>query len=116
MALITLRQLLDERLHLRGPNLQAQAARIGRKLPGRVRRDIALVARAEVQSQSPRLAMQTDTRAVERAARNAARHLRGIDPAFVRNTRILRALAKVAFVVLAVFIVTVWVLATTGRI
>ncbi len=115
-AIAALRSLLSGRLHITGASLADQTARIGRRLPRRIKGDLAVVARAELMGQNPRLRHQIDHKAVARASRNATLHLKTIDPQAERTTRILRALAKVAFVVLAVFVAVVWYLRSQGRI
>ena len=115
-AIDRLRSLLAQRLHLRAPTLSGQVAKVGRRVPRRIRRDLAVVARAEGMAQNPKLARQIDARQVAQAARNAAHHLETVDPTALRIDRVLRATLKVALLMLAVFIGTVWYLWAQGRI
>jgi hypothetical protein len=108
------RQLLAERLNLGDGNLADRLRRAGRDVPRRVRREIAYLAEVELLSQNPRLARQIDAARLVRAHAATMRWLRGIDPRERRKTRLLNIAAMVAFNLLLLFALAVY-LHVSGR-
>jgi len=108
--------LLQDRLRIKGRSLERQVARLGRRVPPRVRRDAAYLARAETLTQHPKLAQMIDAEQVKRAGENVIAHLSAIDPKQVALDRVLWILAKVSAFAIAVFIGTIWYLWDQGMI
>lgn len=89
--------LLHERLGARGRDLGRQVRRAGRRLPRRLRAEAAVLVQAAEMAAHPRLARRVDGAAVARAARVLSDHLRQVNPAERRRTRIVGMAAVVAF-------------------
>ena len=85
-----LRTALAERLRVRGPDLERQVRRAGRRLPRRQRRAAQTLLGAEDWMGHPRLARLLDARAVDTAFDEMHRHLDRIDPVERRRTALLR--------------------------
>jgi len=111
-----IRTLLEARLKLRGATLEQQAYKVGRSLPRGVRRDLLQVVRADIAQGHPRLGRMVDTARVSLAADRVEAHLKAIDPWERRKSSILRKLATVSAVGIAVFIGVVWWMWAQGRI
>ncbi|KQI68078.1 hypothetical protein AN189_11710 [Loktanella sp. 3ANDIMAR09] len=110
-------RLIEARLGLKGPTIQAQMSKLGRRrLPTTLRRDIAGVAQAQLMLTHPKLSRQIDTARVAQSARLATAALKQIDPWEQRKTIILRKLAKWSALAIALFIGFVWWLWATGRV
>lgn len=101
--------LLQERMGVKGRDLQRQLRVAGRRLPRRVRTDALSVARAAEVARNPKLARMVDEASVARAARNVIAHLETIDPREAMKDRVLWALGKVSAFGIAVFVVMVYV-------
>lgn len=111
-----LRRLFGERLGLRGDSLAAQVRRAGRSLPRHIRRDADYLTQVEAMSRNPRLARRVDPRRSAGAQRSVALWLRQIDPRERARTRLINIAALVAFNLLAVFGLVVFVLVRRGLI
>ena len=108
--LAALRTLMAERLGVGPGNLSRQIRRAGRRLPRRLRKDAAVLARAEPLTRHPRLSRLIDPVEVARAEARLARHLRAIDPARQRRDRRQDRLAAIGFYILVTFALVVTVL------
>jgi len=86
----TLRTALAERLRVRGPDLERQIRRAGRRLPRRQRRAAQTLLGAQDWMSHPRLARLLDRRAVDAAFDEMHRHLDRVDPVEDRRTALLR--------------------------
>ena len=86
----TLRTALAERLRVRGPDLERQIRRAGRRLPRRQRRAAQTLLGAQDWMGHPRLARLLDRRAVDAAFDEMHRHLDRVDPVQDRRTALLR--------------------------
>ncbi|WP_372604635.1 hypothetical protein [Actibacterium sp.] len=71
---------IEARLHVRGPDLKTQLRRVGRRMPGYVRRDARAVAEAQAQADHPKLARQLDLPRLEVAERRVMAWLKTVDP------------------------------------
>lgn len=110
-----LAQTMARQLRARGGSLDAVSRYAGRKLPRRLHRDAATLARAAEIEGHPKLARQIDPREVDRAERRLNVWLETRNPGTERLSGILDRLAAVAFVICLVSLVFfVWVL-LTGR-
>lgn len=97
-----LETLLGEKFGLtRGP-LARRLARLGRRVPGSVRRDLQQVEQARFLSGHPKLRHVTDPRLVDQAYGRAVEHLTAIDVADRRKGRAINLLATILFNLLAV--------------
>ncbi|WP_231582099.1 hypothetical protein [Puniceibacterium sp. IMCC21224] len=92
-----LEALLAERFGAREGDLSQRLARVGRGLPGSVRRDAGLVAEAARMAGNPKLAHRADPRAVAAAFARAEAQLKRVDVADRRKGRILSVLGTLAF-------------------
>ena len=106
--------LLEERLGLRGPDLERQLRKAGRRLPRRIRQDGETIATAQRFAAHPRMARRIDQGTVDRAHGRFTRHLEAIDRREVRRTRAINLAALVAAQVLIVAVLFVAVLAWRG--
>lgn len=109
-----IRLLMEERLHIRGRDLEAQFRKAGRLLPRAIRREAEFLTQANLLIQNPKLARMIDAARARRAHQAIVRHLKSIDPKAERRGRILNFAAFVAFILLIVGIATVSVLYWRG--
>lgn len=106
-----LQHLLEERLGVRGRDLPQALRRAGRRLPRHIRRKAGVVQRSAHLAGHPKVARQISRDEVTRAYAQVTAHLRGIDPAERRKTRLLRLAAAIAFNLIVVsvgFIAYLW--------
>ena len=106
--------LLEERLRLKGGDLDAKIRRAGRRLPKRVRAAGEALVQAVAMAQSPKLLMQIDDEAVAIAFDICVRHLGGLSPGAARRGLLLNMLASVGFSLLVVAGLVVVVLYLRG--
>ena len=106
--------LLEERLGLRGPDLERQLRKAGRRLPRRIRRDGETILMAERFAAHPKMARRIDQAALARAEARMTEHLEAIDPKEARKTRLINLAALVAAQVLLIGVAVVAVLAWRG--
>ncbi|QFT57437.1 hypothetical protein FIU94_01260 [Sulfitobacter sp. THAF37] len=107
----SLQQLLQDKLGVRGRDLEHALRKAGRLLPRRVRRQAAQLARAEKMAGNPRLARQIDGGALARAQSDVTAHLSAIDLADRRKGRLIALGAVVAanlLIVCTAFVVWLW--------
>ncbi|MGV8986577.1 MAG: hypothetical protein ACOH2H_09860 [Cypionkella sp.] len=121
MSKITIQQmadrvsaLMEERLKITAPTLEAQVQRAGHRLPRKVRDAAEAMAQATQMAQSPKLLMQIDYEAVAIAYDICIRHLNGVNRGARRKGLILDAAARIAFALLVVGILLVAVLYWRG--
>ncbi len=95
------RAALEEQLHdklgLRGKTLRSRLRRAGRLLPRRLRAEGGYLVEAQKKLEHPRLATQVDPGRVSRAFDAFDQHLKGIDPADRRRSRLVHWLAGLVF-------------------
>lgn len=106
-----LQRLLQEKLGVQGKSLGHALRRAGRRLPRAMRRQAAVLQRAEAMAAHPRLARQVDRRDVDAAYRALSAHLKAIDVAAARRDRLLSLAAAIAFNILVIavgFVVWLW--------
>lgn len=108
------RALMAARLRIRGRTLDHQVRKAGRLLPRAVRRDATYLAQAASVMDHPRLAMMVDMGKAQQAYVRVTDYLETIDPKDRAKGKLLGVLGYISFVVIAVFIVTVWVLVKRG--
>lgn len=84
-----LAELIEERLGVRGRGLEAKLRRAGRLLPRWLRREASQLVKAERLMSHPKLMMQADPAALDRAFRHCETWLKTIDPAERRKSRML---------------------------
>lgn len=106
--------LMQSQLRIRGKSLHVQMRRAGRLLPRGVRRDIGFLLEAAALGQNPKLARMINPEKVAQAHRNAVSFLQGVDPVEQRKTAILRFLAAVAFPLIVLFALVLYVLVQRG--
>jgi len=102
-----LRLLIEERLRIKGRTLDRALSRAGRLLPKWAQRDGLYVAQASHLMGHPKLRLMVDEAKLTKAHRAVADHLKTIDPAERRKTRVLGTLGVVSFnliLVVAAFI------------
>jgi hypothetical protein len=90
-----LREMLAARLRVKGPSLEVQIRRAGRRLPRRQRRAAATLLGAQDWMGHARLARLVDHRSVNAAFADLNGHLAGLDPVEARRTALLRLLGGV---------------------
>lgn len=109
-----LETLLGEKFGLtRGP-LAGRLARLGRRVPGSVRRDLQQVEQARFLSGHPKLRHVTDPRQVDQAYGRAVEHLSAIDVTARRKGKAINLLATILFNLLAVIALVIIVLVWRG--
>ncbi|MBE0452589.1 MAG: hypothetical protein IBX58_02805 [Roseovarius sp.] len=90
-----LRAALATKLRVKGPHLEHQIRRAGRRLPRRQRRAAAMILGAQDWMGHARLARLVDHRTVNAAFADLHRHLDRLDPAEARRTAVLRLVAGI---------------------
>lgn len=88
---------LHEKLGLRGKTLAARLRRAGRMLPKRLRAEGQYLVEAERKLAHPRLATQVDAARVKKAFGALEEHLKSIDAADRRRSRLIHWLAGLVF-------------------
>lgn len=106
--------LIEARLDVGGTGLEAKLARVGRRLPGYLRRELGYVVTAMGMAANPRLARQIDWARIDKACADAEHYLRGVDPWERRKGIALDWLAGNAFNLLIVAVLTAAVIAWRG--
>lgn len=106
--------LIEERLKITGPSLEAKLQKAGSRLPRPVREAGEVLVSATQMAQSPKLIMQINDEAVAVAYDTCLRHLNTVDRAADRRNLILDMAARIAFALLAVAVLVVVVLIWRG--
>lgn len=121
MSKITIQQmadrvsaLMEERLNVTGPTLDAKVQRAGTRLPRAVRDAAEAMVQATQMAQNPKLLMQVDDEAVAIAYDICMKHLNGVNRAERRRGLVLDAAARMAFAVVVVVVLLVVVLRWRG--
>lgn len=91
------RRLIEERLRIKGATLEKALSKAGRLLPKWAHREGRYLVQATQFSEHPKLRLTIDGVKVERAHKALIAHLKTIDPAERRKTRILGVLGVVSF-------------------
>lgn len=96
------RRALDAAFGVRAGTLAQAARKAGRRLPRRVRADIALITAAEDRASNPRLAPTLDNTALSRAEEDALSWLASVDHADARRGALLGLAGTIVFNLLLV--------------
>ncbi len=91
------RGLIEERLRIKGATLEKALSRAGRLLPKWAHREGRYLAQATQFTEHPKLRLMIDAGKVEKAHNALVDHLKTIDPAERRKSRILGTLGVVSF-------------------
>jgi hypothetical protein len=106
------RSLIEQRLRIKGRTLENSLARAGRSLPKLVHREGSYLALAARYTGHPKLRQMIDGVKMKRAHDTLVAHLKTINPAERRKTRILGILGVISFnlilVVAALLIFLIW--------
>ncbi len=105
-----LTEKMAEGLGVKGRTLEQSAARAGRWLPRRIRNEIAVIAEARALQGHPKLERQIDDARIDRACRQTASYLDGLDPAARRRRAALDMLSLIAFRLFVVLCLVIAVL------
>ena len=105
---------MSAQLRVRGDGLSDVAEKAGRKLPRRLRPDVAKLIEAEAMSAHPKLARLVDERQFRRAEKRLNRFLEKQDPAAERRGEILDMIAKIAFVFVTIVLAVFFLLLSRG--
>ena len=105
------RQMMAQRLRVRGKTLDAQVRKAGRLLPKPVRRDANYLAQAATVMDHPKLSRMVDAAKASSAHARITEFLAGVDPKDRARGKLLNWLGSLAFgfIVLTIVIVTVLV-------
>jgi hypothetical protein len=106
--------LMEERLHIPGPDLTEKLRRGGKRLPRKIRAAATVVAEAAVTAQNPKFLMQIDQEAVAKAYDTSVRYLGKLNAKERRIGALLDFGASVAFSLLVVAVVLFAVLRWRG--
>jgi hypothetical protein len=106
---------MEAKLRLRGRTLEKQASKVGHTLPRHVIRDLRAIVIADVVQGNPKLVRMVDTAAPGKCADRILAHLNIRDRGALRETRLLRKLAKWLALGIAVFIAVISMLRAQGR-
>lgn len=97
-----LSRLLARKFGVGGADLRSRRKRVGRLLPGRIRRAVLEVEKAETMLGHPRIARQVDAGKLEHAYKIAFEHLVNVDPNDRIKGYVLGVLAVTAFNMLVI--------------
>jgi hypothetical protein len=111
-----LTEKIAEGLGIHGKSLEQSAAKAGRALPRRIRDRIGVIAEARTLRGNPKLERRIDEAQVERAYRDAALYLDGLDYKAQRRRAMLDTLSLIAFRLFVVLALVIVVLAWRGLI
>ncbi|MEO6299995.1 MAG: hypothetical protein ABIV25_10585 [Paracoccaceae bacterium] len=95
-------ELLEERMRLKGGDLEAKLRRAGRRLPRKVRDAGAVLVQAVNMAQVPKLLMQIDNETVAIAYDTCVQHLNTLNYGLARRGLLLNMLASIGFSLLVV--------------
>jgi endo-1,4-beta-D-glucanase Y len=103
---------MAKQLRVGSGDLEAVAAKAGRKLPKHLRAEVALIVEAMRLAEHPKFMHRVDMARLAKAEKKISRFLDKQDPTTERRNEILDTVAKIAFVifsvVLAVFLTLLW--------
>lgn len=108
--------LFQERLRIKGPDLQRQVYKAGRTLPRHVRKSARGVMDMQTLVSHPKLSRQIDERVLQKNLDIVRSHLLEIDPRDRAIGRILSVLAKISIVLIVGFVAVVWYFWSRGAI
>lgn len=91
------RNLIEQRLRIKGRTLDKALSRAGRLLPKWAQREGRYLAQATQYMGHPKLRLMIDEAKVEKAHGSLVAHLKSIDPADRRKGRILGVLGVISF-------------------
>ena len=109
-----IRILMEKQLRVKGRDLQQQTRRAGRRLPRKVRRDLAFLIKSEKIGQNPKLSRMLDNEKLRKAHANIVQHLEKLDPREALFNMILGIVASIALMLIVVFVVLLYVLVKRG--
>ncbi|MBY6004595.1 hypothetical protein KUV62_11785 [Salipiger bermudensis] len=113
-AVARLDRLFESRLKLTRGDFGARAAKARRRLPHKLRKDLARILEARRFADHPKLARTLDAPSIRAAAGRLERHLQAVDLAAQRRARLLNLLASVMAGILVVVALVVMVLRWRG--
>lgn len=121
MSAVTIQQmaeritaLFEQRLRIKGKDLNEKLHKGGRLLPRRVRAAAVQLADAAERSQNPKLLLQIDEAAVVAAYDICSKHLSKIDAGHRRTSSILRTASSMVISLFAVALIVIGVLYWRG--
>ncbi len=91
------RNLIEERLRIKGRTLEKALTRAGRLLPNWAQREGRYLARATQFMDHPKLRLMIDEAKLKKAHGSLVAYLKSIDPVERRKTRILGTLGVISF-------------------
>ena len=106
--------LLAEKLRVRGRTLAAQHRKVGRRMPRKLRADIAALLKAQEVIDHPKLGRQVDIDAISAGTGRVIGHLQAIDPWERFKDRWLGILGAISAALIVTFILVVYVLWKRG--
>ena len=109
-----LAQLMGDRLDISGDGFEAKLEHAGKRLPRHIRTEAEQIAKALEFAAHPRLSRQVDAKQMSRAARIIERYLLSVDPWARRKGIFLNWLAGIAFSLLVVGAIVLFVLFKRG--
>lgn len=109
-----IRGLLEKQMRVKGRDLRQQARRAGRRLPRKIRRDLAFLIETAKVADNPKLGRMVNGDRVQKAHANVVRHLESVNPREAMWNMILTITASVALVLIITFVVVLYVLVQRG--
>lgn len=92
-----LETLIEERLKIRGRDLNTRVRKAGRLIPKRIQKELQLVIRAQGMLGHPKLRVMVNEAAVAKAHARATEWLESVDPWERRKDRLLTIAGSLAF-------------------
>lgn len=109
-----IRELMEQKLWVKGRSLKVQTRKAGRRLPRKVRRDLRYLMDTAIIAENPKLGRMIDAARVDKAHANIVAHLQALNPREAMWTRVLNIAASVALALIVTFVVVLYVLVQRG--
>jgi len=109
-----IRALFESKMWIKGRDLKTQLRKAGRRLPKKIRRDVALLIDLERTVANPKLARMADMDKAAKAHAQIVTFMEKRDPRAALWDRIIGITASVAFALIVVAVLVLYVLVKRG--
>lgn len=109
-----IRALFESKMWIKGRDLKTQLRKAGRRLPKKIRRDVALLIDLEKTAANPKLSRMIDMEKATQAHANIVAFMEKRDPRAALLDRIIGIAASIAFALIVVTVLLLYVLVQRG--
>ena len=106
--------LMQKQMRVRGRDLRQQTRRAGRRLPRRIRRDLAYLNDSATMAKNPKLGRMVDLAKVRKAHASVIAFLAQLDPRAAMWNAMLNIAASISLALIVTFTITIYVLVQRG--